>query len=475
MHMEGGSVNTLLNMGFRWQAAGGVVVSLLQLAGLLILGRWMNAAELGLFALFQMAFRFGVAIFEPGFFVSLVHFQNTTKNVTEVFSNYQRILLGVVCVVLFFVYIKEGAAGQTITIYFFSAAALSIQALFAIFPVRLTVSLKQRELAIAQMLAYLAEFVSLFILIKFLPPLIVFSLALVLRLIVYYLCCYFFQMAEPPHANIEVGDLVKMRRYGINFQFNNLLSYFQGIYDNIFIGYTFGLAVLGPYHLACEISYILFSKINPIFNKTLFPILSKHKKDLVACRSVVMESLLSFLLIMVPLYLWLWVNKSYIVTLAYPAHGPLVSDYMYWILLIAMFKAINNILFSYILSAGKSKFILSWNIAVLVLNYAVLALAFVNHWSITFFLQVNLVLSMLSLIILLEVVSYYFSFEVPLLFLLKRFVVLGLLLVGLCYSVHFLTGAHVYRLIISSAGILVLLIALFPRRMKLFSQFKIVP
>ena len=62
----------LINNTFKWQLFATLYITILQVATLILLGRYLDNTALGSFAVFQMIFRMALAIFDPGMFFSVV-------------------------------------------------------------------------------------------------------------------------------------------------------------------------------------------------------------------------------------------------------------------------------------------------------------------------------------------------------------------------------------------------------------------
>ncbi|MBK9109272.1 MAG: hypothetical protein IPM92_13130 [Saprospiraceae bacterium] len=61
-----------LNHMFRWQLGSSLYLTLLQIIGIVFLGRFLGYLEMGIYAIFQLIFRVSVALFEPGMFVCIL-------------------------------------------------------------------------------------------------------------------------------------------------------------------------------------------------------------------------------------------------------------------------------------------------------------------------------------------------------------------------------------------------------------------
>ena len=60
------------NLIFRWQLLSTLYISLIQLATLVLLGRYLEMKELGAYAVFSIVFRFALYSLDPGMFFGII-------------------------------------------------------------------------------------------------------------------------------------------------------------------------------------------------------------------------------------------------------------------------------------------------------------------------------------------------------------------------------------------------------------------
>jgi len=381
-----------MNSTFRWQLLSTAGITLIQVTTLVLLGRMMGFKDLGNFALLQITFRFALAAFEPGMFFSIIqqHELNEPLNKKLNFIQTRIAILTVLAFVLIFLYTQEFNA--------WPFAIISCLLLFTIaFGSRhhnyLILIEKQKEIAFLQILSYTIELIFIFSTISIYPALYVFSVGILLRQLIYYSMCYYLCLHFPKMESVVSFKNISINhiRPSIHNMASQILSFIQGQYDTLLILLLFGLQTLGPYNLASEFSFLLFSKINPIFSKAIFPSLSKANKQLSQLDKIILSSFTSYLYIIIPIYFFIWLHAEFILNLAYPNKASEINIFVHYFLIIALIKAINNILTTYLLSIGFSKWILHWNVLLVVSNYLICTLFLYFSIDIIIFLKFNII------------------------------------------------------------------------------------
>lgn len=445
-------------------------MSLLQLAGIVLLGKFLGYKELGIYTIFQIIFRLGLALFEPGMFVSIIQKQGYNRHVLKKARFIQLIIL-LSCVIAFLVFfiLQKNYLQENLFIVIISLLLFSFIAGFSQFAAILTGQLRQRELSIAQMTGATIEFLFIIICIWNFNPLIIFTCGILLRFVIYYaLCRYYYNLSRPvedPQASVE--EHISYSTYQL---VNQGLSFVQGNFDTVLVGSVFGLAVLGPYNFASEISYLLFSKINPVFNKAIFPVLAKFKEDPKARQKIISESLLSHALICLPLYLLLYYNIDNILPFIAKDPEGYILLFTKFILVMAMIRSVNNIVFTQLLALGESAKLLKWNIAVTIINYVFIAVIYFLHTPLTTFLLINIFISLSVLIYTFLKLKFYLpdlSSFYKLSFSILAFIFCTTLLLYLSNQLHL----HYLLNILTGVFIMLCLAALFFRN-KLLQLFK---
>lgn len=401
----------LINNTFKWQFFATIYITILQVVTLILLGRYLDNTALGSFAVFQMIFRMALAIFDPGMFFSVVQKHEVSSKLLKLLTRHQLLYLFICIIILCFsIFVFKINYISNIILIAFSFLILFLIGVGSYTQQVLILKDKQKDIAIIQMLAYSIELVVLLILLRYYSPVYCFSFSIIIRFFVMYLINYLYGKTLPDSTNGNQIDFVSHIHSSRFNLYNQVLSFIQGHYDTAFIILMFGLSILGPYNLAIEFSFILFSKVNPLFNKSIFPVIAKARKEHQVPDSMMARQFINFICVIVPLYLILYVNSNSILTWAYLEKGSEIYYYSSFILFVALIKAFNNILFTYLLASGATKSIFYWNTGILLINYSICFILYWNQWSMDHFLYFSVAYSFVVLLFLMIQTSYHFPF-----------------------------------------------------------------
>ncbi len=383
-------------------------MSILQIISIILLGRFLGYKELGIYTIFQIIFRLAISLFEPGMFVSLIQKKIFNQNILQKEKRIQRILTiaGIVILIFFFV-LEKDYASKNLSIVVISLVLFGLFGFFSQYTALLTRQLKQKEISLAQMIASSIEFIFIISAVWFVSPLLVFTMGLLFRFIIYFLISGYYvrKLILDEDASTSEKEHISFSSYQM---LNQGLSFVQGNFDTVLVASVFGLVILGPYNYASEISYLLFSKINPVFNKAVFPVLAKYQDMPVDRQTIITESLISHALICVSLYLLLYFNIDHLIPLAIKDPDGLILQFAKFILIMAMIRSVTNVMFTQLLALGESKKLLQWNISVLVFNYIFIAVIYLTGSSIITFLSINIFVSLFVMIFILLKLRTFF-------------------------------------------------------------------
>ncbi|MFZ1256789.1 MAG: oligosaccharide flippase family protein [Saprospiraceae bacterium] len=392
------SPHLTLNHLFRWNFGGSLYMSILQLISIVLLGQFLSYKELGIYTIFQIIFRLALALFEPGMFVSIIQKPGFTFKIVrkEQFIQWMLVILGLILIALFFIWESNYLMMNPI-IVLNSLLLFIIIGGFSYYASILSHYLKQKQVSISQMAGASCEFIFIVSTIWYFSPLIVFSIGLLIRFSVYYFVCYLYYKQLGIEENDRISEQEHIR-YSAYQVLNQGISFVQGNFDTVLVGSLFGLLLLGPYNFASEISYLLFSKINPIFNRAILPLLSKHQQDNETRQLIITESLLSHALICISIYILLYAHIEPIIAFAFKDPEAKILLFAKYILIMAIIRSVNNIIFNQLLALGESKNLFKWNIVVLIINYLFIGIIFITKTDILTFLLINIFVSLSVLI-----------------------------------------------------------------------------
>lgn len=388
---------------FRWQLMSSVYLTALQLVVMVYLGKLLGYQQLGVYAVFQIIFRLALALLEPGMFVSAIQRIELTPRIFGRLSRLQFFtgLTGIVLIASFYVieskYWYENSFVAIMALLLFGTIAVGSR-----YTSMLTRMLRQRELGIAQISGATAEFIVILGLLRTFEPLSIFTVALFIRFLIYYLMAYGYYHRIKTScftiSNHEINDEKDHIRFSSYQMVNQGLSFIQGNFDSVLIISMFGLSVLGPYNLSSELCYLLFSKINPIFNKAVFPVLARHQQDDLERQDILRESALSHALVCISLYVIVYVHLQDLIPMVFQDPEGKVLLFSKFICLMAMIRSVNNFTFNNLLALGESRNLLRWNVFILLFNYAFIATIIFLKTSVVTFLLINIFVSLFVLI-----------------------------------------------------------------------------
>lgn len=391
--MESNSYENSLNRLFRWQLGASFYMAVLQLAGFVFIGRYLGYKELGIFTIFQLVFRFSTAMFDPGMYVSIIQ-KNSFSGLILKSLKKNQYTIAIVCLVLLmlFYFIDGKYLDENTFLVVLSFGLLITIVSGAEYPALLTRQLRQKEMSIAQMIGASLEIIFILVFIWHFDPLVIFTTAFFIRFLSYYLICHYHVKKEYPAE--AAGDPVSQHLHFSRYQvLNQGLSFVQGNFDTVLILFVFGLTTLGPYNFASELSYLLFSKINPLFNKAVFPVLAKQQHNAKERQDIISGSLLSHALLCVSLYLLVYFQLDWVIPIAFKDEEGLILIFSKYIMIMAMIRSVNNLIFNKLLALGESKNLLIWNISILIFNYLFIAIIYITGASIEHFLLINIFVS----------------------------------------------------------------------------------
>lgn len=401
-----------MNQMFRWQLGSSLYLTVLQIAVIVFLGRFLGYREMGIYAIFQLIFRLAVALFEPGMYVSIVQKKNWSQDILQALNKWQMRIAGLAFLLLLCFFAIEGNYyRENHWILIIGLVLFLVIAWGSRYTAILTRQLHQKQISLAQIIGSSVEFLCLLSFIWYYDPMWVFPLCFLFRFLVFYAFCIFYTYQNgteiPDSINVtEKSEHVKFSSYQL---INQGLSFIQGNFDTVLILAVFGLQTLGPYNFASELSYLLFSKINPIFNRVVFPVLAKHQENSGERQYIISEAMLSHALVCLGLYLLLFFHLPEIVKLLFNDAEGKILIFSKFICIMAIIRSVNNMAFSQLLALGASRKLLHWNLAVLIFNYVFI---FIIYWigaEITTFLEINIFVSFFVLVFTIYKLFQYYN------------------------------------------------------------------
>ena len=221
---------------------------------------------MGIYTIFQIVFRLAMALLDPGMFVSVIQKTGFNRQILNKLRSIQYILLCICIGLLLGFYLWE--YNYLISypyVVIISLVLFSTIGIGSMYPSLLQHHLKQKQISLFLILSGTIEFIWIILAIWYVDPILVFCIGLFLRFSIFYSLSWLYSkmLVYKERIDESVQEHVSFSSYQV---LNQGISFVQGNFDTVLVGSVFGLLVLGPYNIASEFSYLLFSKINPIFN-----------------------------------------------------------------------------------------------------------------------------------------------------------------------------------------------------------------
>lgn len=390
------------NWIFRWQLLSTIYISLIQLITLILLGRLLPLKALGAYAIFSIVFRFALYSLDPGMFFSLIQQHISANHLFRRLLVRQWFYIFISVFIFGIIWLLTDMSRNTGSMIMINSfLMIIIIGTGASVQSQMVRDFRQREIVFAQMIAYTIELIFVLMAVAYYDAVIIFSCGVVLRFIIFYGISWFFISDKSTVADeVSLEEMQKMEQSSHYNIWSQILSFVQGQYDTVIIVGLFGLSTLGGYILMTEISYMIFAKINPLFNRAIIPVISKALLRRENVDELTRESLRSFLYINFTLYWFFWMYRTEVIQLAYPDKSADLIYYATFLVPVAFARSINNILISYLLSLGETKRIFIWNIAILIINYLVIILFYLLKGSLDNFLWFGIGYGLISAIAL---------------------------------------------------------------------------
>lgn len=372
-----------MNEIFRFQAISAVFIAIIQLITLILVGRILGAYALGLYAIFQFIFRIGLAVFDPGMGISIIQKHSFSTLLFKKIINRQfQFWLAISIIICCWYYFQSDHSFHLLVVVSLGIILLLILASMSYMNSLMIFQGKQKEIMFAQLISHITEFLVLLTLISFFEPIWAFCGALCFRFLSFYLISlYYIKKSNIPEQHLNASELKDHTQFSQHNILYQLVGAFSGNFDTILMGTMFGLPILGIYNLACEFSYIPFSKINPIFNKAVFPIISNWNKYEIKEDKKLWSPIETYGYFMSGIYLFLFFTVHIILPIIFKNNANELVLFAKLFLVIAFLKGLNNLIFTYILAKGISLKLLKWNVLNLVLNCGLLSLCYFFHWN----------------------------------------------------------------------------------------------
>jgi len=374
------SITKTAAKGFSWTASSTLIRAGLQIAQLLIVARFLSAAELGVLAIVNLVVGFAQIFGDAGLSNAIIyHKELNAKQLNHLYLI--NIMLGLsltMSVVLLALPIS----------FFFDMPALS-QLLIALSPVffirsfiqqpmaRLQQEFKFQVLAKAETIAAVIGFISLLICLKLELRMtaIVFSQLIATSC----LALIILKTSGCKRPQLEWPDWKPIRepiKYGLYQSAEACVNFFSAQFDQLLIGKLMGAETLGIYsYIKSLVFRPAMQLINPVVHKVTFPLMA-HYKDQHAIGDIYWQILRVLSLLNLPLYLAFVLYPEAILGLVFGEswveHGMLLR----WLAVYMLFISLINPIGAMLRATGQVKRGFWWNISVTLTRPAMVLVGF---------------------------------------------------------------------------------------------------
>ncbi|WP_108947091.1 MOP flippase family protein [Shewanella halifaxensis] len=366
--------------GLSWTASSTLVRAGLQIAQLLIVARFLSAAELGVLAIVNLVVGFAQIFGDAGLSNAIIyHKELNKKQLNHLYII--NIMLGLslsILVVLLAIPIS----------LFFDMPALS-QLLIALSPVflirsfvqqpmaKLQQEFKFKMLAKAETIAAIIGFISLLVCLKFdfrMTAIVLSQLiaSITLTAMILFTSGYKLPKLEVP----EWQPIKKPVKYGLYQSGEACINFFSAQFDQLLIGKLMGAETLGVYaYIKSLVFRPALQLINPVVHKVTFPLMA-HYKDQHAIGDIYWQVLRILSLLNLPLYLAFILYPEAILGLVFGQSWTEHGELLRWLSVYMLFISLINPIGAMLRATGEVKRGFWWNILVTITRPAVVLIAF---------------------------------------------------------------------------------------------------
>jgi len=368
--------------GLKWTSISTVIVTILQLAQLAILARFLDPSAFGLMALVMIVIGFSQAFLDMGISNAIIHKQEITKDQLSTLY-WVNVLAGFilfVIVALIAPVVSEFYNEPELTKLILAASlAFLVQPFGQQFIILWQKEMRFSETAkidIANKLVSLLVSVYLAYKGHGVYALMYGVLAGVITQTSIFL--YIGLKEHRPSFVFKIGEIKEFLSFGAYQMGEKTINYISANIDKILIGKFIGMEALGFYNLAWQLIIFPLAKINPVVNKVAFPLYAKVQHDIEKLSSYYTKSLSALFLITVPLLVFMFFYSSEIVYLVYGQGWETTSELLSILVIVGLLKATGNPSGALILAIGRVDFGFWWNLAWAILVSCVLYITMLN-------------------------------------------------------------------------------------------------
>lgn len=359
-------INKALN-GLKWTTASTIILTVLQLAQMSVLARFLDPGDFGLMAIMMVVIGFSQAFQDMGISNAIIQRQHITH--TQLSS----------------LYWLNIAAGAVLTLIIIAIAPLVAKFYDEprITPLMILLSTTFMLVAIGNQYRVLFQknlnfrTMEIINVSTSLVSLIVAGVMAYQGYGVLTLVCAMLTQAglssmlflfiglkhyHKPSLVYKHSELEGFYGFGLYQMGERSVNYISGNADKIIIGKLIGVNAVGFYNLAWQLIIFPLSKINPIINKVAFPVYSKVQNDPIALNSYYTANVKVLSLLTMPLLAFLIFFSSQVVNLIFGEGWDTTASLLPILALVGILKALGNPGGALILAKGRADVGFWWNV-----------------------------------------------------------------------------------------------------------------
>lgn len=289
------NLKEMIISGVKWSGMSSIVVSILQLIQIIVLTKYLSAADLGLMALITVIVGFSTIFGDAGMSAAIIHKQDISK--LQLSSLYWLNVLvgGLLAITLFYIapsvayYYSEDALTpllKTVAITFF------VSALGSQFRTLLQKALCFDRIANVEIASSLLGFiVCLQMVVSGFGLISVVYGALFKSVLSAGLYLTYGLKYHIPQLTFRYSDLGGMIRFGSFQMGEKSINYFNSNFDTLLVGKLLGVESLGIYAVAKTLVMKPAQIVNPIVTNVTFPVLAKVQKSRIKVKDIYLKTL----------------------------------------------------------------------------------------------------------------------------------------------------------------------------------------
>lgn len=353
--------------GIKWTTASTIIVTILQLAQMSILARFLEPGDFGLMAIMMVVIGFSQAFQDMGISNAIIQRQDISH--TQLSSLYWlNILAGAILTLIVI------AIAPLVAIFYGEPRITSLMIILSSTFILIAIGNQYRVLCQKNLNFRTMEIINVS------TSVISLIVATVMAYngfgVVTLVCAMITQAGLSSLLFLWVGlkhyhkpslvykhcELEGFYSFGMYQMGERSINYISANADKILIGKLVGINAVGFYNLAWQLIIFPLSKINPIINKVAFPIYSKIQNDPATLNRYYTLNVKLLSLVTMPLLAFLMFFSSEIVGLIFGAGWETTASILPVLALVGIIKALGNPGGALILAKGRADIGFWWNI-----------------------------------------------------------------------------------------------------------------